>query len=357
MLNTNQVTQYQYTPAGEVTKIIYPDLTQIRYFYKDPAAKGKPTTRIDRRGWVTWYDYNAVGQIYSKVSTQDDPNNPLDDPNIPGDPNAYIVELFSYDALGNMLTAEKGKESDTDYTSKVTFAYNDLGYMVQSRQVIAGGSEYITDFGRSGRGKAANIAYPHLAGTAPEDIFALDYSYMASGQVDRIAREGETLADYAYAGKYPLGRAYPQVALEQDYGYDQLSRLRDMHAWRNDPNDPNNSQVTQFGYDFDSDNNITSQTFAHKTAAPANSYGYDGLDRLTGVEYFGNASDTEVFNYDKLGNRQNVALRSGSIEIYAVNSFLFYIYSSVKDNNMREKNIALGGVLWYNYATRCIVIK
>ncbi len=59
-------------------------------------------------------------------------------------------------------------------------------------------------------------------------------------------------------------------------------------------------------------------TYAHRNNSPAN--GYDNLNQLTSVEYLGNASDTESFNYDKLGNRLQAQLRgAGSAVTYGVN--------------------------------------
>ena len=84
--------------------------------------------------------------------------------------------------------------------------------------------------------------------------------------------------------------------------------------------------MAQFGYGYDSRGNIDEQTFAHRPlvgnapAEPTSSYGYDDLDRLTDVTYFDTSADTESFEYDILGNREEVGLRDGSIDIYSVNS-------------------------------------
>ena len=118
-----------------------------------------------------------------------------------------------------------------------------------------------------------------------------------------------------------MERAYPQVALSQAWSYDQFGRATDIAAaFAEDPNDPNSSNlITHFNYGFDMENNITSQGFGHRPAAPVSSYGYDDLSRLTGVEYFSNPSDSEAFDYDLLGNRESVGLRSGATQNYAVN--------------------------------------
>ena len=102
----------------------------------------------------------------------------------------------------------------------------------------------------------------------------------------------------------------------QSWGYDEFGRVDDIAAVSDsDPNNP----FTHFAYGYDSDSNITSQQYLHKTSSPSNTYGYDTLDRLTSAEYFSDSSDTESFDYDDLGNRESVNLRDGTTENYAVN--------------------------------------
>ena len=46
--------------------------------------------------------------------------------------------------------------------------------------------------------------------------------------------------------------------------------------------------------------------FDHRGSSPSNDYEYDGLNRLTDVEYLDNTSDTESFAMDDLGNRSSI---------------------------------------------------
>ena len=249
-------------------------------------------------GGLLTYDYDDVGKLLTKISTMEDPNFPdiPDDPNTidPEDPNGYIVETFSYDTLGNMLTAEKGSQFDFDRISKTTFEYDGLGNMIQTTQRVGDGDVYITDFTRRADGKAVHIDYPYVASPS----YSLDYSYTSLGQVETISRDDVTLVAYEYAGRMPLSRSYPQVSAVQSWDYDEFGRVDDIAAVSDsDPNDP----FTHFAYGYDADSNITSQQYLHKTNSPTNTYGYDTLDRLTSAEYFSDSSDTESFDYDDLG--------------------------------------------------------
>ena len=80
----------------------------------------------------------------------------------------------------------------------------------------------------------------------------------------------------------------PSVAVDIDYG----------------------AGVVSFDYSYVADeNNIYRKIFDHRSGDPYNEYGYDDLDRLTGVTY--HDTDTEAFNMDDLGNRDgNQTLRA-----------------------------------------------
>ena len=53
----------------------------------------------------------------------------------------------------------------------------------------------------------------------------------------------------------------------------------------------------------DDENHIYRQTFDHRTNDPYNEYGYDDLDRLTGVTYLSTPGDDEAFVMDEPGIR------------------------------------------------------
>lgn len=50
------------------------------------------------------------------------------------------------------------------------------------------------------------------------------------------------------------------------------------------------------------EHNIDRQVLDHRTGSPYNQFGYDNLNRLTGVTY--HDSDSEAFGMDDLGNRE-----------------------------------------------------
>ena len=101
------------------------------------------------------------------------------------------------------------------------------------------------------------------------------------------------------------------------------------------------------------------------TVIPDNQYTYDDLDRLTEADYLiGLLTEDEQFTYDKLGNRENVNLRDGTNQDYAVN-YLTNRY----DNDQSEDIVCTyddagnttvdpnGYQYTYDYENRIIEIK
>lgn len=79
----------------------------------------------------------------------------------------------------------------------------------------------------------------------------------------------------------------------------------------------NGTNIVNFAYGYDSDGNITSQMFDHRTSDPVQAYTYDILDRLTRAEYIG--GQNEQFAYDKLGKRLTLNNRAGNDVAYTHN--------------------------------------
>jgi RHS repeat-associated protein len=82
-----------------------------------------------------------------------------------------------------------------------------------------------------------------------------------------------------------------------------------------------------FGYTYDNNGNIASQTYHHRNqqTPPANGFTYDDLNRLITADYQAGTAGTEEFNYDLLGNRDSTTdSRTGGVN---------YTYAS---NNVNE---------------------
>ena len=293
--NGVQETLYTYDKAGRVIQITYPDSKTIAYEYEDPAAAGRPTKRTDQRGTVTVYEYDKQGNLLKK---QNHPTNPT------------LVETYTYDARGLMLTANKGTLADEDAISAIEFTYNDLGYLDYTTQQIKGNTAKIVAYERNQVGRPTKISYPDVSSTQ------YVYSYTSLGQVDMIQRSGTVLVNYEYAGMTVTGRSYPVANVAHTALYDSYSRIERLTTL-------NGSGVgADFRYTYDENGNILQQEYLHRPSQPiANSFLYDDLNRLYQAAYQAGTAGTEMFDYDLLGNRETVEdTRTGTICNYGPNT-------------------------------------
>jgi len=299
-VSTPQITTYDYDKLNNVTKITYPDLAAIEYDFN---YNGTVSKRVDQRGIITLYSYDNLGKIEEKLvfpqgSLENEPN---------------IVEEFAYNGVGLMISAEKYYYNPLKYVSDTEFEYNGLGKITLAKEKIFG-AETAVEIGYTydQAGNLVEITYPE--GT----VYKM--SREALGRIAAITDDDEetpyVYADYEYMGLRVGERGYPEIGdggVDYEISYNDLGR-----AERHYTHD-GASTIVDFNYTFDDNGNITGQEFAHRTASPDNDYTYDDLDRLTDVTY--HDSDTEWFDYDKLGNRVEAKHRDSQGELtYARNS-------------------------------------
>ncbi|MBO0696925.1 MAG: RHS repeat protein, partial [Zavarzinella sp.] len=224
-----------------------------------------------------------------------------------GQGNPYLVT--SYDGTGGVV-------------NQVQRAYNGLGQLIQEWQAVNGtvntsttpSVQYGYSFlpaGTNNNSRLTSITYPNGR--------RLDYEY-AAGLADSISRlsdikDGSTvLESYNYLG---LGtvvtRAHPQPGVDLTYaklagesdgpagdqylGLDRFGQVVDQR-WTTS----GGANVDRYQYAYDRDGNRTSRT---NVVNPAfnETYGYDGLNQLTGFNTTGTAKS---WDYDAAGNWDGV---------------------------------------------------
>ena len=297
---TKQTTTYAYTDLDKVAQIEYPDEETIEYTYYD---NGMVKTRTDQRGLVTTYAYDAAGtRLLTKTVTQS---------------GIATVESFTYDALGRMDTAEKMQGPNP--VSYSDFAYYDSGLLQSEQQTLFGGTPRTVSYAYDPAGHRTSIVYP-------DGTTEITRTTTWDGRIDRLSRNATTLVEYEYVGPYVARRAYrglngPDV--QADYLYDALGRLTAIEV----------GALAGFVYGYvPAEDNIETMTFTHRANDPANSFGYDTLDRLTDVEYLSDNQDVEDFSaMDNLGNRTGTITQRDGVRDYTTDS-LTNRYTAIAGN-------------------------
>jgi YD repeat-containing protein len=139
------------------------------------------------------------------------------------------------------------------------------------------------------------------------------YSYDLGGNRLEVKLDGQVFVTYAYddasrltsitRGSNVFGFGYDNAnrrtsmsypnGVDTSYSYDSLSRLTNLSAVKNP------TTITNFTYTYDNaGNRLTKQQLDY-----SESYSYDKLYRLTGVDRTGGSSGRWLYSYDAVGNR------------------------------------------------------
>ncbi len=261
-----RTTRFVYE-LGRVVRTIYPGAAEpSETFAYDPA--GRLVARTDRKGTVTTFEYDALGRLKRKAYSDGTP--PV---------------TYSYDengALGRLTSAANG-------TDTLRWSY-DLAGQLTSEQSTRNGS-------------------------------VVSYSYDPAGNRISISLDGQVHVSYGYddasrltaitRGSSPFGFGYDDAnrrtsmtypnGVATSYSYDDLNRLTNLQALLN-----GTTTITSFAYTYDQAGNRLTKA----TPDFAESYSYDPLYRLTGVDRTGTSTGLWSYGYDGVGNRTTAQVGS-----------------------------------------------
>ncbi|WP_114240176.1 RHS repeat-associated core domain-containing protein [Dyella sp. C9] len=275
------------------------------------------TTVTDPRGLATHYTHDGLGQLWQQVS-----------------PDTGTTS-FSYDAYGRLASLTRANGAQT------TYGYDGIG---RRTSVSAGGSTQTMTYDSctNGAGRLCTATDPTGKTTytySPEGrltgrgfamgstSYALGYSYNAQGQVTAVAypdgvqaiytyslgvvstlqvKSGSTTANVATGVAYQPGNAAmaqwtASNGLVNSLTYDADGRLTSITA----------PSVQGLALSYDTANRIVGITNSIDSAM-TQSFGYDGLSRLTSV--YGTA-DNEALQYDANGNRTSQLVNGTTVTV------------------------------------------
>ena len=320
----NNITANQYDALNRLKQVTDPNLGVTQYAYNGLDAL---TQVSDPRSLVTGYTVDGLGNL-TQQSSQD-----------------TGTAVNTYDAAGNLLT-------QTDAKGQVTaYAYDALNRVTLITFNDGSKQTYAYDQGANAKGRLSSITETNAASAVTNQIA---YAYDVHGRVTSETRTVggvQYLLAYAYdsAGRltgltYPSGRTVT-------YAFDPLGRVNQVTTTKDSQSHVvvssvlyqpfggvkgytlGNSQV--YSRSLDLDGRISSYTlgpqsfglgydaasriqFISEFANPANAntYDYDGLDRLTQAV---TPSTPYAYSYDAVGNRMSRSAGT-STDTYAYSS-------------------------------------
>ncbi|PSB67532.1 hypothetical protein C7B61_05680, partial [filamentous cyanobacterium CCP1] len=344
--------RYSYDNQGNVTEIIYADVSREQFRYDD---QGNVVESLNRRSQSTSYTYNNQGQLLRQNNGNDTTQYTYDDrSNLTSARNTQGTIQFTYDSLDRLtrITYPNGRFLAYRYDAggrrtqmldhqgnTVNYRYDEAGRLAQltdanNRPIIGYDYDVAGRLVRESNGNGTYTTYSYdavgqltnIINYAPNNSInsRKDYTYDALGRRTRVlTQDGQWTYSYDAIGQLTgavFNSSNPDIP-NQDltYRYDAAgNRIRTtQNRISTDYSTNNLNQYSTVGdavYNYDADGNLISKTQGNNTW----SYTYDRANRLIRVTE-SNGNETR-YEYDALGNRV-ATIYNGERTEYLVDPF------------------------------------
>lgn len=269
-------TDYVYNEFGDLIQLDSPDTRITAYTYD---SAGNRASSTDARGEITTYAHDALNRLVAVTYS-----------------DASLNVTYAYDLPATTCGADErfatGRLSRmTDASGSTDFCHDRQGNLVRKVQVTNGLS-FVTRYAYTTAGRLASVAYPSGV--------RVDYARNSLGRPTGVTVATTTglrslLTNVVW---YPFG-----PAAELTYGDGrrlQRSLNRNYQPGFIEDAAPGGLSL---GYEFDAVGNLQTLRKGDQSEPPLRSYGYDALDRLTGVMDGATGTELQRYAYDATGNR------------------------------------------------------
>jgi len=273
-------TSYALDLDNELTKVTQPDGTTITNAYD---LNGNPINEVNGLGNATTYGYDSLDRVISIADplkrTTTYAYDAAGNQTRVSDPSGQIT-TFAYDAANQVtgITYSDGKTpnvtyaydadgrrtSVTDGTGTSSYGYDSLDRLTQSKN----GAGQTVGYGYDLVGRLTSLTYPNGQ--------TVSRGFDAAGRLITVVDWFGHTTSFSYdADGNALSESYPN-STQAAYTYDPSGQLTGIS------NSKAGTSFASFGYTRDASGQLSKETSTGLNQ-PAQSYSYDQLDRLTGV--------------------------------------------------------------------------
>jgi RHS repeat-associated protein len=266
-----QTRSFSYDSLKRLTSATNPESGTVNYTSYD--GNGNLLSKTDARGITTNYVYDALNRLTNKTYQNDPSGTPA---------VSYTYDATSVSNSKGRLTQVGSTVSMTNYTG-----YDAMGRVTASSQ-STNGQTYLLGYGYNLAGGMTSETYPSGR--------VVNTNYDGAGRVNGVTGTGSR--NYATSILYAPQGGMTSLALG--------NLLTESTAYNNrlQPTSISVGTLVSFGYIYGTSNNngnVQSQSITAPGLSLTQTYGYDWLNRLTGMNETSGWS--EAFSYDPYGNR------------------------------------------------------
>ena len=285
-----QQRDFAYTSLGRLKTTNNPESGTIDYTYND---RGNLLTRRDGRGYTTTFRYDELHRVLEKTFLND------------GDVTPDVI--YAYHVAGPCAGQVQSVTSETG-----SMSYNNcdsLGHLLNQTQVIVGAGSFDFNYTHWLTGGLKTMQYPSgkLVSFDVDDAARVMKIFTTQRVYADLTEAASPYTADGRVARIKLGNNLWESREYQAPGTPTLMRLGTMEGLAD-------KLELQYNYaPFGNNGNLMSQVITRGNASWAQTYEYDGLNRLAcATETLGNtpaASCTpenswrQTFGYDRFGNR------------------------------------------------------
>jgi RHS repeat-associated protein len=273
-------TDYLYNGFGELIERRSPDTGTTTSTYD---ASGNATEETDANGKLTRYRYDALDRL--KMVDYDAA--------VPDEAFAYDVAMADCPAGEQYPAGRLGRM--TDASGSTAWCYNRFGELTRKVQ-RTGGRTMTLRWVYQADGRVQKTIYPGNT--------EVDYRYDTQGRINEIGVTGGNGRQVLLknASYQPFGEVR-QWLFGNDLALRRTVNLNGQSVAVEDGPQNGTGTGIRLGYAFDEVGNLKSVQSGRQGSTRVQTYGYDGLNRLTEVKDVSGVV-LESYTYDRTGNRQ-----------------------------------------------------
>ncbi len=288
-------TFYSYESLFGVTEVTYPDASEEIFSYD---AVGNLLQKTTANGTIT-FTYDAVNRLTGIQY-----------------PDQSQVTL-AYDANGNRTLM-------TDPEGTTTCVYDNRNQLLSETRTF-NGEPYTVSYQYDAASRIASLTYP--------DQSVVTYGYDALSRVTAIPG----YAEFTYTADSLLETMMYSNGTATTYTYNTCHRPTTIHARRND------TDLLVMNYEYDFTGNITHLEYGKRLpdqnwVQSSQTFGYDRLNRLVSAQ---EGTDLLSYTYDAVGNRlsQNdlTYTYNNMNELLSVNDGTVFTYDGMGNTSTKSK--------------------
>ena len=294
----SQTTTYVYDDAGNVLQEIAPDITTISSYDKQGRRLSKTITKNNISS-ATTYTYDGVDSNSHLQTTITDPLNrqktlEYDLSNrLVKETNQGKTTVYTYDGNGNMLTSTLTDTAFSGQSAETVYTYDSLNRISR----VQYSPNYYIDYTYDDNGNKTQEKLTENGNVTN----TIDYTYNAMNLKTEKEQNNVIIAQYTYSGtgsatsvKYGNETTDRRIG----YTYDEDGKITDIADLTNG----GNTILREYFYTDGLLNHIVD----HRGMQEAQQlFTYDGLSRLTNVQYFGIVGSTVLEEYAITYNNEN----------------------------------------------------